>query len=56
MKRFPALNGEDFSVEFEQLTPVGMRSRYLKGRVNRERYVNEYGLLSEVYTQGELYV
>ena len=40
LKRFPVLNGEGFSVDFMQLTPVGMRSRYLEGRVNRERYVN----------------
>lgn len=42
-----------FPVEFEMLTPSGMRQRYLKGRYNRKRYSS---LLSSQYIPGELYV
>ena len=33
-----------------------MRQCYLKGRYNRARYVDTYGLLSPTFTPGELYV
>jgi len=38
------------------LTPEGMRQRYLLGRRNRERYVEAYNLISDVYTPGEVYM
>ena len=45
-----------FTVELGELTPLGMRQRYLKGCLNRVRYRDEYQLLSEDYSPGELYV
>jgi Histidine phosphatase superfamily (branch 2) len=41
-----------------ELTSSGMRQRFLLGTLNRERYVNEYELLSrkeEVYVQTTTY-
>ena len=46
---------KDFAVAPEMLTPMGMRQRYLTGCRNRRRWVDEYGLLSETYTPGEIY-
>jgi len=39
-----------FEVAEGILTPSGMRQRYLLGRYSRERYVDEYGLLSPEYS------
>ena len=33
---------DQYPVSAEQLTPEGMRHRFLLGRFNRERYTNEY--------------
>jgi len=41
---------ELFEVSEGILTPSGMRQRYLLGRYSRERYVDEYGLLSPEYS------
>ena len=43
--RAPMGVSEGFSVEVEQLTPSGMRQRYLLGAYNRQRYSVEYDLL-----------
>ena len=47
---------EKFSVGEGFLTPEGMRQRYLLGRHNRERYVQEFGFLSETYNPIEIYM
>ena len=47
LKSFKAAPGE--------LTVPGMRQRYLTGRSHRERYVEKYGLLSNIYVPGEIY-
>jgi len=41
---------ELFEVPEGILTPSGMRQRYLLGRYSRERYVDQYGLLSPEYS------
>ena len=38
------------------LTPEGMRQRYLLGRYNRKRFIEDAGFLSETYTPGEIYM
>ena len=38
------------------LTPQGMRQRYLKGRKNRERYIEKHLLLSPEHIPGEIYI
>ena len=47
---------DGFTVGIGQLTPQGMRQRYLMGRYARERYTNQYKLLSSEFTPGEVYV
>lgn len=46
----------EMPVQSDMLTPQGMRQRYLKGRYNRSRYIEQYGLLSAEFTPGEIYV
>jgi len=45
-----------FTVSPEELTPQGMRQKYLTGRYNRQRYVQEFGLISEEYVPGQIYM
>ena len=45
-----------FSVSRSQLTPEGMRQRYLLGRYNRERYTKHYQFLSEELVPEEIYM
>ena len=47
---------DTFSVGEGILTPEGMRQRYLLGRRNRQRYVEEWNLISDEYTPGEVYM
>ena len=47
---------DKFKVGEGILTPEGMRERYLLGRRNRQRYVDEYGLISEDYNPSEFYI
>jgi len=56
--RAPSGSGAGFPVYAGELTPQGMRQRYLLGQVNRERYIDEYGLLTskeQVYVQTTSY-
>jgi hypothetical protein len=39
-----------------QLTPTGMRLRYLLGRYNRQKYVYQEKLLSKNFKPGEVYI
>ena len=45
-----------FSVERSQLTPEGMRQRYLLGQYNRKRYTRDYKFLSEELVPDEVYM
>jgi len=47
---------DKFSVGEGQLTPEGMRQRYLLGRYSRERYTERFDLLSSEYDPNELYI
>ena len=47
---------DKFPVGEGLLTPEGMRQRYLLGRHNRERYIDQYQLLSASYDPAELYI
>ena len=47
---------DKFKVGEGILTPEGMRERYLLGRRNRQRYIDEYGLISEEYNPREFYI
>lgn len=47
---------DEFPVSEGNLTPQGMRERYLLGRHSRERYVDTYNLLSAQYNEDEIYV
>ena len=49
-------DGRGFTVEKGELTPTGMRQRYMKGRQNRVRYQVQYQLLSEKYVPGEVFI
>ena len=40
---------DEFPVGIGLLTPEGMRQRYLLGRRNRDRYIEQFGLLSDTY-------
>ena len=52
-KKYFADDFAQFTVAHDNLTPSGMRQRYLKGRYNRTRF-NE--LISQEYVPGEIYV
>ena len=43
-------------VDWAMLTPQGMRQRYLNGRLNRQRYIEQYQLLSPEYVPGEVFI
>lgn len=47
---------QGFSVPVEQLTPTGMRQRYLLGKHAREKYTEQYDLFSPDFVEGEVYV
>lgn len=47
---------DGFTVAVGQLTPQGMRQRYLLGRHARAKYTEEYDLLSPDFVEGEVYV
>jgi len=47
---------DKFTVEEGLLTPQGMRQRYLLGRRNRQRYVEDYELLKPEYDPEEFYM
>jgi hypothetical protein len=51
--RAPSSSNVGFSVYGGELTPQGMRQRYLLGQLNRQRYIDEYELLS---TKEEIFV
>ena len=38
------------------LTPEGMRQRFLLGRYNRKRFIEDADFLSETFTPGEVYM
>jgi len=42
--RAPMLNNDGFNVGKEQLTPMGMRQRYLLGRYNNHLYEQKLGM------------
>lgn len=44
-----------FKVAGGCLTSQGMRQRFLLGTHNRERYINEYSLLDEIYNPNQIY-
>jgi len=46
----------EFAVDEGMLTASGMRQRYLLGRHSRQRYTEEYQLLSPNYVPGEVYM
>ena len=50
------VDASKFPVESGELTPQGMRQRYLKGRVNRIRYIDTYPLLSEEFSPGQVFI
>ena len=37
----------------KELTPSGLRQRYLLGRQNRQRYIDEYKFLDSAYNPSE---
>mmetsp|Transcript_48256 Transcript_48256/g.65523 ORF Transcript_48256/g.65523 Transcript_48256/m.65523 type:complete len:131 (+) Transcript_48256:34-426(+) len=45
-----------FPVSAGQLTPQGMRQRFLLGAYHRERYTETYPLLNPIYDPEEVYV
>lgn len=45
-----------FPVSAGQLTPQGMRQRFLLGSYHRERYTETYPLLNPVYDHEEIFV
>lgn len=45
-----------FEVAPGMLTSSGMRQRYLQGKFNHERYVEEYGMLDRDFNPNQLYV
>lgn len=47
---------DEFPVGIGLLTPEGMRQRYLLGRRNRDRYIEQFGLLSDTYEESEIYM
>lgn len=47
---------DKFPVGEGQLTPEGMRQRYLLGRYNRQRYTETFPLLSNDYNPEEFYI
>lgn len=49
---------ERFSVPYGQLSPQGIRQRYLLGRYGRQRYVDVYGTLDKHNSpqQNDMYV
>ena len=47
-------NMELFPVSEGQLTPEGMRQRYLLGHHNRQRYVDDWQLISDKYVPDEV--
>jgi len=56
--RAPSSDSTGFPVYGGQLTPQGMRQRYLLGQLNRQKYVDQYELLSskdEIYVQTTSY-
>ena len=44
-----------FNVPSGMLTATGMRQRFLLGRYNREKYIDEYGLLDPKFNPGQVY-
>lgn len=47
---------DKFSIFPGMLTQEGMRQRYLLGKFNRERYINQYKLLDENYNPDQLHI
>jgi len=47
---------EHFKVGRGMLTAEGMRERHMLGRFNRERYVDQYKLLSPEYNPSEIFI
>lgn len=47
---------DQFTVSEGMLTPEGMRQRYLLGRYNRQKYIEETGFLSEIYDPEEFFI
>ena len=47
---------DKFTVGEGILTPEGMRERYLLGRYNRHRYVDQYAFISDEFMPGEVYM
>ena len=45
-----------FKVAPGMLTNSGMRQRYLQGRFNRQKYVEQYGLLDSTYNPSQIFV
>jgi hypothetical protein len=48
--------GQGFEVGQQQLTSAGMRQRYLLGKLNRMRYVEQYQFLSKTFNPSEIEV
>ena len=54
LKQYEVDFGTDFNrVQTQQLSQQGMRQRYLLGKYNRMRYIEQYQLLSPNYVPGE---
>lgn len=47
---------DKFTVGKGNLTPSGMRQRYLQGRYNQKRYTQTYKFISEEYDPLEVYI
>ncbi|CDW79735.1 major acid phosphatase map (histidine-acid phosphatase) [Stylonychia lemnae] len=45
-----------FKVDAGMLTAQGMRQRYLLGRFNRERYIEQYGLIAKEYNPSQIQI
>lgn len=49
-------SAEKFTVATGMLTPSGMRQRYFAGKMEREKYINEYQLIDPDYAPKQIYV
>ncbi|CDW71215.1 major acid phosphatase map (histidine-acid phosphatase) [Stylonychia lemnae] len=56
--RAPLLEEPDgfFKVKAGMLTAQGMRQRYLLGRLNRDRYIDQYGLIDKDYNPKQILI
>jgi hypothetical protein len=54
--RAPTADTSGFKVSYGELTAQGMRQRFLLGTLNRQRYVDQYELISDLDWANQVYV